>query len=293
MQELQCVMLCGMIQNICGNEQIILKRLKHMMQRFLKDIKRYYRYAVYSAKADLKAEVAGSYLNWIWWILEPICMMLIYSFIFGVVFDARELYFTAFIYVGLSVWNFFNQNLKNSVKIVKKNKAIVSKVYLPKYILVESKMFVNGFKMMISFAIVFFLMVYYQVPLSYNLVYVIPLLASLILVTFGMMCIVCHFGVFVEDLSNVIAIALKLVFYMTGIMFSIDHRIAPKHPVLAAVLGKCNPMAYIITSMRKCLLYGETPDLKILFAWLVMGVGLSCLGVRMIYKNENSYVKVI
>ena len=85
------------------------------MQRFLKDIKKYYRYAVYSAKAELKAEVAGSYLNWVWWILEPICLMLIYTFIIGVVFDAREEYYTAFIYIGLTVWTFFNQILKNSV----------------------------------------------------------------------------------------------------------------------------------------------------------------------------------
>lgn len=264
-----------------------------MIQRFLSDIKKYYSYAVYSAKAELKAEVAGSYLNWVWWILEPVCLMLIYTFIFGVVFDAREKYFTAFIYIGLTVWTFFNQNLKNSVKLVKKNKSVVSKVYLPKFILVESKMFVNGFKMMISFAIVVFLMVVYRVPLTWNLLYVIPLMICLVLVTFGMMCIVCHFGVFIEDLSNVITIVLRLIFYMTGIMFSIDKRIGPKHPILAAVLGKCNPMAYIIASLRKSLIYGETPSIKVMLVWIVIGAGLSCLGIRLIYKNENSYVKVI
>ena len=263
------------------------------MQRFLNDIKKYYRYAVYSAKAELKAEVAGSYLNWIWWILEPICLMLIYTFIFGVVFDAREEYFTAFIYTGLTVWTFFNQNLKNSVKIVKKNKSVVSKVYLPKFILVESKMFVNGFKMAISFVIVIFLMLVYRVHLTWNVLFVVPLLLCLLLVTFGIMCIVCHFGVFVQDLSNVITIALRLVFYMTGIMFSIDRRIGPEHPILAEFLGKCNPMAFIISSLRKCLLYGETPSVGILLIWIVVGVALSLIGVRMIYKNENSYVKVI
>lgn len=264
-----------------------------MIQRFLKDIKKYYRYAVYSAKAELKAEVAGSYLNWVWWILEPVCLMLIYTFIFGVVFNAREKYFTAFIYIGLTVWTFFNQNLKNSVKIVKKNKSVVSKVYLPKFILVESKMFVNGFKMMISFAIVIFLMIIYRVHLTWNVLYAIPLFLCLVLVTFGMMCIVCHFGVFVEDLQNVITIALRLIFYMTGIMFSIDKRIGPKNPVLAAFLGKWNPMAFVITSLRNCMLYGETPARRILLIWMVIGVALSVIGVRMIYKNENSYVKVI
>lgn len=263
------------------------------MKRFICDIKKYFGFAKYSSKAELKAEVSGSYLNWIWWILEPVCLMLIYTFIFGFIFDAREEYFTAFIYIGLMVWTFFSQNLKNSVKIVKKNKSVVSKVYLPKFILVESKMMVNAFKMLISFAIVIFLMIIYRVPISWNLIFIIPLFICLWLITFGCMCILCHYGVYVEDLSNVVAIVLKLVFYMTGIMFSIDTRIGKKHPGLAVLLGKCNPMAFVITSARKCLIYGQTPELWILLFWLLVGVVLSAIGVRMIYKNENSYVKVI
>lgn len=262
------------------------------MKRFVDDIKKYYRYALYAAKAELKSEVAGSYLNWVWWILEPVCLMLIYAFIFGFVFNAREQYFTAFIYIGLTVWTFFNQNLKNSVSIIKKNKGIISKVYLPKFILLETKMFVNGFKMIVSFAIVIVLMVFYRVPLTWNILYFIPLLLCLWLVTFGMMCILCHFGVYVQDLSNVVAIVLRLVFYLTGIMFSIERRIGPGHPELAAVLGYFNPMAYMIDGCRKCLLYGQGPDLIVLTIWMGIGLALSLAGIRLIYRNENSYVKV-
>lgn len=262
------------------------------MNHFIDDMKKYYSYAKYSAKAELKAEVAGSYLNWVWWILEPVCLMFIYAFIFGFIFSAREKYFTAFIYIGLAIWTFFNQNLKNSVTIIKKNKGLVSKVYLPKFILLESKMFVNGFKMLVSFAIVVVLMVYYHVHLTWNIIFIIPLMVCLWLVTFGLMCILCHYGVYVQDLSNVVSIVLKLIFYMTGIMFSISHRIGKDHPELATVLGKFNPMAFVIESSRKCLIYGETPELKVLLIWIVIGVGLSWIGICLIYKNENSYVKV-
>ena len=52
------------------------------MKRFWKDLKEHYRYALYSAKSELKSEVANSYLNWIWWVLEPFCFMLILRFFF-------------------------------------------------------------------------------------------------------------------------------------------------------------------------------------------------------------------
>lgn len=263
------------------------------MKRFLEDVKRYSSYASYAAKAELKAEVAGSYLNWIWWILEPLCLMLVYAFIFGVVFDAREEYFTAFIFLGLTIWNFFNQNLKNSVKMVKKNRAVVSKIYIPKFIFAESKMMVNAFKMLIALGIVAILLVYYRIPITANMFFVIPLFICLFLITFGLMCVMLHFGVYVEDLSNIITIVLRLVFYMTGIMYSIERRIGVKYPELASVLANGNPMAFLVTSFRKCVLYGEMPNVPIMLIWMAVGGILSVIGVFMIYKNENGYVKVI
>ena len=107
-----------------------------LMKRFIRDIKKYFGFSVVSAKAQLKSEVANSYLNWLWWILDPICFMLIYTFIFGYVFKAKEPYFPIFIFIGLSMWDFFNRMINQSVRIVKTNKPIVSKVYLPKYIVV-------------------------------------------------------------------------------------------------------------------------------------------------------------
>ena len=263
-----------------------------MLNRFIKDMKKHYKYAIYSAKAELKAEVAGSYLNWIWWILEPICLMFIYALIFGYVFDAKEQYFLAFIFIGITLWDFFSRNLKSSVKMVKKNKAIVSKVYLPKYILILSKMMVNGFKMLVSFGIVVLIMIVTRIPISINILFVIPLMVELWLLCFGIMCILLHFGVYVEDLANVVNIVLKLAFYLTGIFFSIERRIGKKFPVIAVLLEKVNPMAYIISGTRKSLIYSSTPDILVMVIWFVISVLICCLGVWIIYKNETSYAKV-
>ena len=76
------------------------------MKRFIENIKRYFKYAVYSARADLKAEVAGSYLNWLWWILDPMFFMIIYIFIASIVFKTTEPYFPVFIFTGLTVWDY-------------------------------------------------------------------------------------------------------------------------------------------------------------------------------------------
>ena len=49
------------------------------VKKFWGDVKNYWQYTVYAAKTDLKAEVANSYLNRLWWLLEPFFNMLVYA----------------------------------------------------------------------------------------------------------------------------------------------------------------------------------------------------------------------
>lgn len=260
-----------------------------MTRRFQNDIKKYWGFSLVSARSQLRAEVANSYLNWIWWILDPLCFMLIYTFIFGYVFKSTEQYFPIFIFIGLSMWDFFNRTITNSVKIIKNNKSIVSKVYLPKYILILTKIWVNGFKMLISFGVVLLLMAIYHVPISFSILYFFPIIGILGIFTFGCATHLMHYGVYVEDLSNVVSIILRFVFYLTGIFYNVEKRI----PDWGTLLNTYNPLACLITDMRNCMIYRTAPDLKFLFLWLGIGILISAYGIKKIYQEENSYVKVI
>lgn len=260
------------------------------MKRFIEDIKKYYKYAIYSSKAELKSEIANSHLSWLWWVLDPLLFMFVYAFVSSVVFNAAEDYFLAFVFIGVSCWDFFNRTVKQSVKLVSSNSNIVSKVYLPKFILIFVKIGNNGFKMMISFALVICMMLFYRVPLSPTMLYVIPLVFILFLITFAFSVILLHFGVFVEDLSNVVNVLLRLVFYLSGVFYSIANRVPEPYQT---ILLKLNPIALIMEDMRRCALYGQLPHRKILLLWTLAAAVISAIGIKTVYKYENSYVKVI
>lgn len=259
------------------------------MKRFFRDMAKYWDFMVYMAKSELKSEVANSYLNWIWWILEPFCFMLIYWFIFGYVFKAKEQYFSCFIYIGITIWDFFSRVVRTSVTNVRNNKPIVSKVYLPKFALIIIKMLVNGFKMLISFGIVIVLMIFLHVPFTWHIIEIVPICMVLFVLTFGVSTFLLHFGVYVDDLANVTAIVLRMLMYLTGVFFDIEKRV----PQYGTLLNKCNPVAFIMTSARKAILYGGDLSWKWMGIWFAVGLVISILGIRLIYRNENSYVKLI
>lgn len=260
------------------------------VNRFIRDMKKYWNYTFYSAKSQLKTEVANSYLNWLWWILEPFCFMMIYALVFGFLFPHKQDYFNIFIFLGLAYWDFFNRCVKSAVRMVKRNKPVVAKVYLPKYTLIVSDMMVNGFKMLICFGIVALMLLFYRVPLTWNILLIIPITCIMILFTFGCCCILLHLGVFIDDMSNVINIVLRFIFYLTGIFYNIE---VSFKGIYGSLLLHLNPLACFITNARRCVIYGQMPDFGTLGIWLAISIVLCVFGVWNIYRSENTYVKVI
>lgn len=258
--------------------------------RFFREIKENWGFAVYAARSDLRAEVANSYLNWLWWIIEPLSSMLVYTLVFGFVFKSDEAYFPLFIFLGLTVWDFFSRCVTSSVNLIRGNQHIISKVYLPKHILLIQRMLVLAFKMLICWVLVAAMMIGYRVPVGINLIYFVPTLAVFFIFCFAVSLYFIHFGVYVSDLSNLVGIALNLMFYVTGIFYNVQKSFPAPFGYL---VQRINPVAHLIFCFRKALLYNERPSCVMLVIWFVVSVLLAAGGLRLIYKNENNYVKMI
>lgn len=261
------------------------------MLKFFQNLKKYFRYALRSAKAELKSEITDSYLNWLWWIIEPLSFMLIYTFVFGYIFDSSEKYFSVFVFIGITVWDFFNRMMIGSVKLIVNNRDLVTKVYIPKYILLFSKSLTYLFKMMLSLGIVIILMLFMNVPFYSTIFYFLLILPILYIICFGLGCILMNFGVYIQDLVNLTNIVLRFVYMLSGVFYNINSRL--KNGITKYLFLRVNPIAFIMNELRKVILYGKMPSFEGLLVWTMIGIILCFIGVHMIHKNENTYAKVI
>lgn len=165
------------------------------MKRFLRDLVKYRRYMLYSAKAQLKNEVAGSFLNWLWWILDPLLFMLVYTFVYSSSSAGARTtcapYLPGLLLLGVL------QPVGEAERQAGEKVQVGSLQGVPaQVILIISSMLVNGFKMLISLGIVVITMAVYRIPPSLTMLWAIPFLLLLFLLTFGFSCWLLHFGVF-------------------------------------------------------------------------------------------------
>lgn len=283
-------LICGAVEEKKDENNWNNHRSVHETKKFFSDIKNYWQYMVYAAKTDLKAEVANSYLNRLWWLLEPFFNMIVYVIVFGRVMGNSVENYSTFVFSALLMWNFFSKTINYSVKLVRSNRDIVTKVYIPKFVLLLSNMILNMFKLLFSLMVLVVMMVVFQVKIGVNILWVLPAYAVMILLAFGLGMIFLHFGVYVDDLSYAVGILLNMLMFLSGIFYETMTTLPEP---LNAVLMCLNPVAMFIDTMRKGLLNNAVANLPVLGVWFVLAVLLCLVGVHIVYKNENSYVKVV
>ena len=109
-------------------------------------------------------------------------------------------------------------------------------------------------------------------------------------VAFGMGTILLHFGVFVEDLANIIGIVFRFLFYFSGIFYDIETKIQIEPYSSIMLYG--NPIACLIHQFRLIFFYGQAPEYIMLLIWFVGGILLTIIGVALIHKYEDGYAKI-
>lgn len=260
------------------------------IKRFFKDMGKYKEYVFFAAKADLRAEVANSYLNRLWWLLEPFFNMLVYVLVFGRVMGHSVQNYATFVFSALLMFNYFSKTINYSVKCVRNNRDIVTKVYIPKYILLIANMILNFYKLLFSMIVLIVMMFVFKVQIGWNIFWIIPAYMVMIFLAFGVGMIFLHYGVYVDDLGYAVGILLQMLMFLSGEFYDV---ITSLHAPLNTMMMCLNPAAMFIDTMRNALLYNVLANVPLIGLWMLISILFCYIGVHIVYENENGYVKVV
>ncbi len=262
----------------------------HEIKRFWGDMARYWQYMTFAASADLRAEVANSYLNRLWWLLEPLFSMLVYVVVFGRIMGRSVENYATYVFSALLMWTFFSKTINYSVKCVRNNRDIVTKVYVPKHVLLISNMLLNMYKLVFSLIILVPMLILFKVNIGLFVFWLIPAYILMILLSFGAGMILLHFGVYIDDLAYAVTILLQMMMFLSGIFYDVITSLPkPLNTMMLAV----NPVSMFVDTMRNALLSNYISNVPLLAVWIVLSLELCYVGVHIVYKNENGYVKVV
>jgi len=243
---------------------------------------------LFKTEANLRTEVSKYYLNYLWWVIEPVLTMGVFYIIFGIFMNRGTEHFVAFLLAGLTFWNWFMRSVNNASSSIIGGQGLMQQVAIPKVFFPLEVVLRDCFKLLFSLSLLLLFLFFYPTPVSVTW-FALPVLmiVQFLLVTGG--AIFCAAVVpFVPDLRFIIATVLQLMFYGSGVFFDIESVVLPKHQFIIYM----NPMAGLLKAYRQILLYDAWPDWLYLAKVLLFALLLLAFSLWLIFRYDHIYPRV-
>lgn len=238
----------------------------------------------------------GSYLGVLWSFANPLALLLIYTFVFGVVFDARWPQarhgslseFALTIFCGMIAFNVFGETVTRAPQLITSVPNYVKKVVFPLEILPVSALGAALFHAGVSLTVLLLAELLVNGNLPWTVV-LLPLpLLPLVLLSAGCAWLLASLGVFVRDIGYAIVPLMQMLFFATPIFYPLEA--VPRR--VQALIG-LNPLATIVESCRQLIVWGQIPSLAPLLIWSLIGLAVAALGYAFFMRSKRAFADVI
>ncbi|MEV8134047.1 ABC transporter permease [Microbacterium aurantiacum] len=242
---------------------------------------------------DLKVRYATSALGYLWSVLDPLVMSLIYWFIFTQVFQRSVGHdpYIVFLITALLPWVWFNAAVSDFTRAFNKDARLVRSTAIPRTIWVNRIVLSKGMEFLCSLPVLvgFIVVAVFtsEVPIAFNwgllLFPVAVLLQTMLLVGLGLL--VAPLCVIYTDLERTTKLILRVLFYASPIIYSVSD-LPGVFPELAAF----NPLSGIFTLYRVGF-FPEVWDTLSVVVGAAMSVGFLVIGVLVFRRLERPVLK--
>ena len=216
-----------------------------------------YRQLIQSLVArELKARYRGSVLGFFWSFINPLLLLLVYSFVFKIVMPPRagdlETPYALFMFCGILPWTWFSSSILESSNVLISGGNLIKKVLFPAEVLPIVSVLANMVHFFFGLPIIAaFLIFYAHLPeLTDMLWFPVVILVQLIF-TLGLSLLVAALTVHFRDLKDILGNLMTFWFFATPIIY----------PMRMAVDrgGKfwmdINPFSHLAISYQEILFY--------------------------------------
>jgi lipopolysaccharide transport system permease protein len=237
----------------------------------------------------------GSYMGLLWSFLNPLLMLLVYTFVFSVVFKARwtptsdsKVEFALVLFAGLIVFNVFAECISRAPTLILNNANYVKKVIFPLEILPWVALGSAAFHASVS-VVVWLLAYVVLVGVPHATMLLVPiLLVPLVLLVMGLTWFLAALGVYLRDVSQFVGLLTTVLMFLSPVFYP-----ATALPPTYRAFLFLNPLTPIIESTRDAMYTGRLPDVRAWLTSLVISALVGWLGFAWFQKTRKGFADVI
>lgn len=225
--------------------------------------------------------------------LNPLSLLVVFSFVFGVVLNARwgvmpGANFPLLLFAGLVPFIFLSESITRAPMLILENSNYVKKVVFP----LELLPFVVTGSALVNLGIALLILLLGQLwvmgGITYNWIFVPLVMAPLAMLATGVVMFMSSLGVFIRDLAQMTSVITMLLMYMSPILFPISMVPPAYRPFLSL-----NPLTLPVTQLRQVTLEGRSPDWAALGIYYLVAYTVLVIGFWWFWRTKKGFADVI
>lgn len=247
-------------------------------------------------KRDIQQRYRGSQLGFLWAFFYPILMLLVYTFVFGMVMKVKwgvagqdNIDFGLILFAGLLLHGLLAEVMIGSVRLITGNSQYVKKVVFPLEILSLVTLANALFHMLLGLLILLVIYVVTGNTLHWTILLTPVVLFPFIIFLLGASWFVSVLGVYVRDLGQVIGVLMTVLMFLCSIVFPFHNLPIEIQPYVLWL----NPLTIIVEQLRTVLLFGQLPDWELLGIYSIFALAMFFAGVWFFKRTRDGFADVI
>jgi len=200
-------------------------------------------------RRDLKVRYADSILGYVWSVLDPLMMAMVYWFVFATIFsrDVGEEPYLLYLLAGMLPFRWYQSTVTGAAGAIK-GERLVRSTALPREIWILRLVFSKGAEYLFSLPVLALFIIAYRKGINWEIVYMIPAALIQIVLSIGLALLLSSIGALFRDVDRVMHIIMRFMFYATPIIYGLNDVLNnPKMPEFLKDLYAINPMTGVIT----------------------------------------------
>ena len=271
----------------------MIQNLRHLLR---------YRGLIQSLVArELKARYRGSVLGFFWSFINPLLLLLVYSFVFSYVMigahDERVEPYALFMFCGILPWTWFSSSLTEAANVLISGGNLIKKVLFPAEILPIVTVLANMIHYFFGLVILAGFLLWYQRPLNVGELALFPLvvLVQLVLTT-AFALILSALTVHFRDIRDILSNLLTFWFFATPIIypyFMFRDPLTGQEKWQAQLL-KLNPFTHLAITYQEILFFnGPVGHLKWLLVLGAISIGFFLLAYWLFDRLRDTFAEEV
>ncbi len=246
----------------------------------------YLRLALLLVRRELKVKYRGSFLGYLWSLLNPLLYMLVLSAVFSKLVKGVPNY-SLYVFTGILMWNMASMSLNLGAQSIVNGGSLLRKVRMPAWVFPLSSVASSATNFMFSLVPYVGLAYFFGAPINASVVLFPLVLIAYLGFVLGVALLISVVNVFFRDVGHVLEPVLAIVFYATPIVYDPNLLALPKAVSIALSL---NPFGHFAQAFRATLMGYGTIDLRVMTILYLCATGALCLGSWAYARAQKKFI---